>query len=70
MLREDSFLQGEETAAIPAVGNHYFLRMGLLAAAFLEGIRFSAQTSSSWASAALSWALLAVSGAEDVRSRV
>lgn len=44
--------------------------MGLLAAAFLEGIRFSAQTSSSWASAALSWALLAVSGAEDVRSRV
>lgn len=70
MLHEDSFLPGEETAAIPAVGNHCFLGTGLLAAAFLEGIRFSAQTCSSWASTALSWALLAVSGAEEVRARV
>lgn len=69
MLCEDSFLPGEETAAIPAVGNR-FLWTGLLAAAFLEGIRVSAQTCSSWARTALSWALLAVSGAEEVRARV
>lgn len=60
---------GRETA-VHAAGNCFSLRMGLQAALCLLGICLSSQTCNSWASVALSWALLGASNVEGVSARV
>lgn len=69
-LCKGGFPQWEETTAIPAVGNCFSLQMGLLAAASLVAICLRAQVCNSWAGAALFWALLGASSAEDMSAGV